>query len=86
MSLVIRARRDAGTLATTLRREAHATNPDFLVRQIATQRKLIDDTLVREKLLATVGTFFGVLAITNRRSRALWNDELFGRSPHGARC
>jgi len=46
-----------------LRREARLANPDFEVRQIVTQTRLIDDTLVRERLLAMVGSFFGVLAL-----------------------
>jgi predicted permease len=63
MSLVLRARRDVTSLGAALRHEASAANPDFAVRQITTQTKMIDDTLVRERLLATVAGFFGVLAL-----------------------
>ncbi len=63
MSLAVRARRDVASLEGTLRRETSAANPDFSIRQIATQSKLIDATLVRERLLATVASFFGVLAL-----------------------
>jgi len=63
MSIVVRARRDAGSLGSVLRREARLADPDFELRQIVTQTRLIDDTLVRERLLATVGSFFGLLAL-----------------------
>ncbi len=63
MSLVLRARRDVGSLAATLRFEANKADSNFTVLQITTQSKLIDDTLVRERLLAVLGSFFGVLAL-----------------------
>jgi predicted permease len=63
MSLVLRARRDAGSLGAALRHEANAVNPEFQVRQIATQSELIDASLARERLLAGVASFFGVLAL-----------------------
>jgi predicted permease len=63
MSLVLRAGKDAASLGAALRREASAASPDFTVRRITTQTRLIDDTLVRERLLAVVGGFFGILAL-----------------------
>lgn len=63
MSLVLRAGGGAAWLGAALRREASAANPEFTVRQITTQTSLIDDSLVRERLLAAVASFFGVLAL-----------------------
>ena len=63
MSIAVRARTDMATLSPALRREVRAANPEFAVQRITTQSKLVNDTLVRERLLATVGGFFGVLAL-----------------------
>src|SRR6266436_8627267 len=46
-----------------VRRELADANPGFALLNIASQSKLIDDSLLRERLLATVGSFFGVLAL-----------------------
>ena len=63
LSVVLRARRDAAALGGALRREAGLTDPDLAVGQIISQTRLIDESLTRERLLATVGVFFGVLAV-----------------------
>jgi predicted permease len=63
MSVVLRARRDVASLGAALRHEASLADPGFVVRQITTQTRLIDETLLRERLLATVGSYFGVLAL-----------------------
>jgi predicted permease len=63
MALEIRARRDAAGLAPVIRREALAANPAFVVTSLTTETKLIDDTLFRERLLATVAAFFGAVAL-----------------------
>jgi len=60
MSLEIRARVDVASIASALRR---ITNSAFVVSTITTQNKLVDDTLLRERLLAKIGSFFGVLAL-----------------------
>jgi ABC-type antimicrobial peptide transport system permease subunit len=60
MSLEIRARVDVASIASALRR---ITNSAFVVSTITTQSKLVDDTLLRERLLAKIGSFFGVLAL-----------------------
>jgi predicted permease len=63
MGLSLRTRHDSGSLERVLRRELAAANPAFNLRSVTTQSKLVDDTLIRERLLATVGSFFGFLAL-----------------------
>jgi predicted permease len=63
LSVVLRARRDAGSLTAALRHEAAAASPDFTLRRVTTETTLIDGTLARERLLAVVASFFGALAL-----------------------
>ena len=63
LTLEVRARRDTLSLAPALRGAAAAAGAGFAVRDITTETKLIDDSLVRERLLATLGSFFGGLAL-----------------------
>ena len=59
MSLQVRGRQSPSSLATALRSEAAL---QFTVGEITQQQQLIDDTLVRERLLASVASFFGALS------------------------
>jgi predicted permease len=63
LSVVLRARRDVAALGGALRREAGLTDPDLAVGQITSQTQLIDESLTRERMLASVGVFFGGLAV-----------------------
>jgi predicted permease len=63
MTLELRVTSATGSLAPTLRREVAAANPGFALGDIVSQDKLVDDTLIRERLLATVGSFFGGIAL-----------------------
>ncbi len=63
MTVELRARRDTLSLAPALRREFAAAGGEFVLDDILTQTKMIDDTLVRERLLAAVGSFFGFVAL-----------------------
>ncbi len=63
MSLEVKSRRGVAALATVLRREAAAASPAFVLIGVTTQTRLIDETLFRERLLATVAGFFGGLAL-----------------------
>ncbi|HTX38849.1 MAG TPA: ABC transporter permease [Bryobacteraceae bacterium] len=63
MTLVLRARRDTLSLAPALRREVAASGGGLMLNDILTQTRMIDDTLIRERLLATVGSFFGFVAL-----------------------
>ncbi len=63
MVMEIRARRDTLSLAPALRREVAASGGGLALNDILTETKLSDDTLIRERLLATVGSFFGLVAL-----------------------
>lgn len=63
MTLELRARRDALAMGPALRREVAAASRGFVLGDILTESKMVDDTLVRERLLATVGSFFGGVAL-----------------------
>jgi putative ABC transport system permease protein len=60
MSLQVRGHQGLSSFATDLRREA---GPQFTIGEIARQQQLIDDTLVRERLLASVASLFGGLSL-----------------------
>jgi hypothetical protein len=60
MFLQVRAHQNLSSLATGLRGEI---GQQFIIGEVAGQRQLIDDTLVRERLLATVASVFGGLAL-----------------------
>ena len=55
--------RDSRSLVAALRREARAASPHFTVEKITTQSQLVDNTALRERLLAKRASFFGVLAL-----------------------
>jgi putative ABC transport system permease protein len=50
-------------LAQTLRKAIPRANPDFRVSRIRTQQEINDSQTVRERLLATLGLFFAVVAV-----------------------
>jgi len=51
---------EAASFRVQLQREA---GTQFRIGAISEQRQLIDDTLVRERLLARIGTLFGILSL-----------------------
>lgn len=59
-SLQVRERQGVASIATDLHREA---GPRFTIGDVSRQQQLIDDTLVRERLLASVATLFGALSL-----------------------
>ena len=63
MTVALRTRIDGAALTQALRRELPAADQRFTLRNVTSETKLIDDTLIRESLLATVGSFFGILAL-----------------------
>ena len=63
MTFQIRAHRDRLGLAPALRRELAASGGDLVLNDILAQTKMVDDTLLRERLLAAVGSFFGFIAL-----------------------
>jgi predicted permease len=50
-------------LASVLRQEIPRANPEFRVSNIRTQQELIEQHTVRERLLATLGAFFALVAL-----------------------
>ena len=50
-------------LASTLRRAVPELRPDFRVSNVSTQTELIDRQTIRERLLATLASFFAVVAL-----------------------
>ncbi len=60
MFLQVRGRLDAVSLAADLRSDI---GQQFTIGEVSRQRRVIDDTLVRERLLATVGNLFGGLTL-----------------------
>ena len=63
MTMQLRAHLDTVSLARALRLQLAAANSGFTLGDIISQDKLVDDTLIRERLLATSGSFFGAIAL-----------------------
>ncbi|WP_321472226.1 ABC transporter permease [uncultured Paludibaculum sp.] len=63
MALVLGTHLDAASLAASLRDAAKSSNAGFVLRQTTSQSELIDRTLMRERQMAMVASFFGVLAL-----------------------
>jgi ABC-type lipoprotein release transport system permease subunit len=63
VTLELRTRMDAGSVAPALRKEIAAAGPNLKADEMVRQSKLVDDTLVQERLLAKLSTFFGALAL-----------------------
>jgi putative ABC transport system permease protein len=62
LSLQVRTRLDVAALAPAIRREIASAGP-IRVDRITSQSKLINDTLIRERLLASVSGLFAGLAL-----------------------
>jgi ABC-type antimicrobial peptide transport system permease subunit len=63
-TFIIRTRAsDPLSLADSLRREVHRANPEYRVAAVRTQDELIRAHSIRERLLATLSIFFGVMAL-----------------------
>jgi predicted permease len=63
MTLWLHVRGDTGSLGKALRGAVAAADPGFVLGDILSEDKLVDDTLIRERLLATMGSFFGGIAL-----------------------
>lgn len=62
-TFVVRTPGDPLALAAQLRREIPRARPGFLVSNIRTQRELVDQHTVRERLLGTLSLYFATLAL-----------------------
>jgi predicted permease len=61
--LIVRAAGAPDSVVTSIRNEIQAVDKNLLVSGIKTIPQLIDQSLILEKLLAKLSTFFGVLAL-----------------------
>jgi ABC-type antimicrobial peptide transport system permease subunit len=59
----IRTTADAGSLGSQLRREVAAVSRNLSVQSIKAERELMDNSVVAERLVAKLSTFFGILAV-----------------------
>jgi ABC-type antimicrobial peptide transport system permease subunit len=62
-ALVIRTHGDPGALAPVLRRTLARARPDARIGLVAAQTELVRNQLFRERLLATLSSFIGVVAL-----------------------
>ncbi|MEX2299340.1 MAG: FtsX-like permease family protein, partial [Bryobacterales bacterium] len=62
-TLQVRTALDAGALAGTLREEIRRVHPTLRITGVTLQSTLIDNTLLRERLLALLSGFFAVVAL-----------------------
>jgi ABC-type antimicrobial peptide transport system permease subunit len=63
ITIAIRAAARPSETAAALRRELPDISSDLLISSLATLDELRDDTLARERVVATLSTWFGVLAL-----------------------
>ena len=61
--VVVRTHAFPEALATALLKAAAEVSPQFVIGQAKTQERLIDDSLLRERLLAAMASTFAVLAL-----------------------
>ncbi|MPY87816.1 MAG: FtsX-like permease family protein [Luteitalea sp.] len=59
----VRTADDSATLMSRLREEVHAADPAFRVTAVTPQSAVIDQTLLRERLLALLSGFFAVVGL-----------------------
>ena len=62
-AFVVRTKGEPAAMAQTLRRVVMQENPEFRVGNVSTQEELVVAQTVRERLLASLAGFFGVVAV-----------------------
>jgi predicted permease len=63
LTLALRTDGDPTALMPVVRRQIDALGPTILVSEVMTLQQQVDATLVQERLLAMLSTFFGILAL-----------------------
>ena len=63
LTLALRADDQPAELANSVSRELRAAGPDILLTNVATLSEQVDQSLVQERLVATLSLFFGLLAL-----------------------
>ncbi|MGA2742309.1 MAG: ABC transporter permease [Bryobacteraceae bacterium] len=63
LTLAVRTTGDPSALEPTLSKEARGAGPDILITNVATLASQVDQSLLEERLVSTLASFFGVLAL-----------------------
>jgi predicted lysophospholipase L1 biosynthesis ABC-type transport system permease subunit len=63
LTLATRTAGDPSALAPILSREARTAGPDILIAAVATMAGQVDESLFEERLVSTLASFFGMLAL-----------------------
>jgi putative ABC transport system permease protein len=62
-TFVVRTEAEPARLAQPLRAKVTATRPEYLVSTVRTQEELVRNQTIRERLLATLSSFFAIVAL-----------------------
>jgi predicted permease len=62
-NLEVRTFADPSAVATAIRREIQSVDRTILITGVHTMNELVDDSVIRDRLIATLSTFFGALAL-----------------------
>lgn len=63
VTIELRTAADPAAVAAALRPEIARINPALRIEDVTTQSRLVDDTIVRERLLALLSGFFAIVAL-----------------------
>ena len=63
LTLAVRTAGDPAALAPILSKEAGSAGPDILITDVNTLASQVDQSLLEERLVSTLASFFGVLAL-----------------------
>jgi predicted permease len=63
LTLAVRTAGDPSALAPILTKEARTAGPDILISDVATLTSYVDHWLLEDRLVSTLASFFGVLAL-----------------------
>jgi predicted permease len=63
LTLAVRTASDPRDLAATLSKEVRTAGPDVLISDVATLTSQVDQSLLEERLVSTLASFFGMLAL-----------------------
>jgi predicted permease len=63
LTLAVRTAGDPSALTPVLSKEARTAGPDILITDVATLASQVDQSLLEERLVSTLASFFGLLAL-----------------------
>ena len=61
--MAVRTAGDPGDMAPILTKETRTAGPDILISDVATLASQVDQSLFEERLVSTLASFFGMLAL-----------------------